>query len=523
MSFTQHSTFLTIKIYLLLYAVSLQFVSMAQESSGPLPILMFTTQTSIDSFFLANEGITTLDAEVIIYDLIDTQDPIINLDGFGNITTIKGRLDLSFIANITDLSGFSNLDSICAQLIISGDVGFKDFSGLSSLRHVSAVHLIETSGISTFKGLENITELANFLSIQNSPIDSLEGLQNVTSVGNIFFVNDMGLNIPNLNGLRGLEKVNFGFTIIGSATQPNLIKFDGLDNIGFIGKSIKIENVEQAEDVHFLSALSKINGDLTLRNAKNISLEGLSNIDSVIGSMIISDISTTSDLSELQKLEYIEEDFNVSGLNSLESLEGLKRLNSVKGHLFIGFNKILEDITSLSNLDHEDLSEITIRSNSTLDACSVSSICEFLSSGKPATIFNNGAGCNSFEEIVDKCSSIAIAKIQVRLDLNENGQIDPGEPFYRDALISVNPGNSLFNPNTQNEGTIVLEVDTNYVFTFEETNNPFWQAIDMSQFITPQNGVIDTLVFIVTAQSSVSEAEVDILSLIHISEPTRPY
>lgn len=500
------------KISLIFCAIFLHFYCHCHDNTDFLPTLSFTSQASIDSYFLAYEDITTLEGEINIYNPIGTRDPITSLEAFGNIKAIKGRLTLSDLESLTDLSGFSNLDSIYEQLIVRGNVGFKDFSGFTSLQYARTIFIDEVDGLTSFMGLENITEIPTWLVIRNSSIDSLEGLQNVTSIGSISFINEMGLNISNFHGLRGLERVENRFAIIGSQNILNRVKFDGIENLKFIGGDVIIENVQFAEDLRFLSGLTKINGDLLLTNLYNLSLEGLNNIDSIFGKLGILFNSAIQDFSHLQELQYIGGDFEVTALSALESFEGLDNLNTVKGNLFIGSNDLLENISSLSNIDHEELTRVSIRKNPKLEICSINSICNYLKTGKPLFVVENSVGCVSFEDVVAECSSIELAKIHVRLDLNENGQVDPEDPFYRDALITVSPSNSLFNPNSQNDGTIIVEAGTNYEFTFKETNNPFWQVSDISktQSITPQAGVIDTLVFILTPLSNNSDVDVDL-------------
>jgi len=474
--------------------------------------ITFASQFSIDSFFVANPNITVLPTDIVIYNDIEGDDPIVDLTPFGNIQYIKGRITLFDLVQISDLSGFSNLESIYGTLHLLGKMGFSDFTGLDKLSYIEGLFIDRTEGLLSFKGLEGITAIPTHFTIQQSSVESLDGLENVVSAGSITLQNENGLKIQTLEGLSGLERIERGLTILGSRLDPDEITKLGLNKLTHIGSSISIQYIEKVSEIGFLSNFSKINGDLKIHGLPNLSLESLNNIDTVTSIFSLSSISTVSDLIDLQGLLYVGNSFIIGGFGSLMSFNGINDSLFVKNKISIVSNPILEDISSLEQLDHETLTEILIFNNLKLDHCSIQSVCNFIKSGKSARISRNGTACSDLDEIIKGCTDITIGNIQTILDLNDNGTFDEGEPFYNDALITVKPSSDLFNPNSSNNGRIFLDVGRSYEFLFEEANNPLWQSSSFppTPIITAADSIIDTITFLLSPKVLLSATDIDL-------------
>ena len=65
----------------------------------------------------------------------------------------------------------------------------------------------------------------------------------------------------------------------------------------------------------------------------------------------------------------------------------------------------LSSLEGLHNIDYQTLKEVRIESVEDLSFCNVKSICDYLQTGKDATISLNKIGCNSTDEVLASCTT----------------------------------------------------------------------------------------------------------------------
>jgi len=188
-----------------------------------------------------------------------------------------------------------------------------------------------------------------------------------------------------------------------------------------------------------LENLNYIEGDLQIGivddpgfgNASLTSLEGLENLNSIGGGLILADNPALFSPSGLENLTSIGGYLDIHRNDNLASLAGLEGVMSIGGNLGIGNNHNLtnltalggltsvggylwifetDSLTSLSGLENINASTINnlgISNNSSLSNCDVLSICDYLvNPGGYIIIQYNAPGCNNQQEVQDDCDSI---------------------------------------------------------------------------------------------------------------------
>jgi len=115
-----------------------------------------------------------------------------------------------------------------------------------------------------------------------------------------------------------------------------------------------------------------------------------------------------TNLTGLESLVTVEGDLRILSNASLTSLTGLDNLTSVGGNLQIGLlysgNPMLTNIETIKNIDAATIDDLFILYNSSLNACAVESICNYLVSPNGyVEIHDNLPGCNSPGEIEEVC------------------------------------------------------------------------------------------------------------------------
>ncbi|MEL7427694.1 MAG: hypothetical protein AAFN81_32180, partial [Bacteroidota bacterium] len=200
-------------------------------------------------------------------------------------------------------------------------------------------------------GLERLSE--GNPRINGSGIENLDALSGLTTVVDSLKV--WGNN--ELTALTGLDSlISVGGQLSIRFNSPNLKSLAGLENIGFIGDGLVVEGNLGLRALN-MDKLTSIGGQLSVYiwggfgDSNNYSsLNGLRNLTSTEGSVIIGNSEGLNSLNELSKLTSIGGDFSLQHLTSLTDLNGLNNLKSVGGELWLECNPSLTDLDALDNL-----------------------------------------------------------------------------------------------------------------------------------------------------------------------------
>jgi hypothetical protein len=218
-------------------------------------------------------------------------------------------------------------------------------------------------------------------------------------------------SLKSLHGLESLTKIDSTLLIDGN---ESLYDLSGLDNIASIGGNFEVNHGGDFTEIHGMESLISVGGNFLIGwnsnaifhgNPQLSNLNGLENLSTVGGDLVIASSDSLNNLIGLENLNYIGGNLRIGGHPALENLTGLDNLISIGGSLRIANNSLLTDITSLNDLDANSITNLTIEDNNSLSSCELESICEYLvTPNGTVEIHDNAAGCNSQEEVEEICT-----------------------------------------------------------------------------------------------------------------------
>jgi hypothetical protein len=174
-----------------------------------------------------------------------------DLTAFGNLTTVGGMV-IEFNDALTDLEGFENITSL-----------------------PGGIDILVNEGLSSLNGLENISFAGGVLIQSNFALLNLEGLQNLVSVERDLIISNNHL-LGSLSGLENLISVGENLTIMGN---QSLVFLSGLDNLTSVGNSVYLRFNDSMETLTGIENLVTIGNSLNILN--NGALTSLMGIDSM--------------------------------------------------------------------------------------------------------------------------------------------------------------------------------------------------------------------------------------------------
>lgn len=258
--------------------------------------------------------------------------------------------------------------------------------------------------ISNFNGLKNITKTKG-LQVEYTASPTLEGLHNITSINGSLIL-DNNQNLTNLSALNQITSVE-ALVIISNNKLTDINELSKLTTVQYY---VDINQNDLLASLSGLSNLTSIGDNFNLRYNNSITnLNGLQNLKKV-GSLKIELMQNLMNVDSLSNLTELTGSSNFPGLtiygnSALSNIEGLIKLTTVANKaISIGQNSKLTSLKGLDNIDPNSISEVYINSSPKLSACSVPSICKFISNGGTAYISENAAGCRSSEEITTYCT-----------------------------------------------------------------------------------------------------------------------
>ena len=299
---------------------------------------------------------------------------------FPNCSELEGNLTVQG-DNITSLNGMNNISSIGGTLKIKGN-DLTSFSGLENLTTVGSSLVIDNNlALTNLAGLEGLTSVGDGMFIRSNGLNSLSGLESLTTVGDDVSIG----NEYNLSNLAGLESISFIGGDLSIYSNYDLVDLTGLVNLTSLGGGLYIEDDQYILNLTGLEGLTSVGEDVHIRyNYHLISLLGLDNLTSIGGDLSIG--------------------MNYGGNPELVDISALEGLNSIGGELMINHNNSLMSLTGLDDINAGSITNLTISNNSSLSACEVQSICDYLASqGGYVDISNNSLGCNSQQEVEAAC------------------------------------------------------------------------------------------------------------------------
>jgi len=510
------------RLITLLFLCIIQTISVKAQTCIP-EKFYFESQGQIDSFPMNYPGCTEILGSIFIVN----NEEITNLNGLSQLTKIDSIFHLFNLPQLNSLAGLENIRYVADRLQISGLPMIQNLNELSGIDSVGGDLRINTCPrLSNLAGLENVMSVGADLGI--SELDSLinlEGIENLLSVGGSVGIgqNPLMTSIDQLNPAIQVD----GLRILNneSLTAINVVQEDTL-----ITENVHLANNPSLTSITGLNGLKEIGEFLNISNCDQLTeISGFNNLRQ-IGSRLWLSSGTMSDMTAFSSLESIgvhpSPNFPTANtfinIGTLESLTGLENLTALGGSLSIIFSDI-SDLTPLQNVDFSGVTTVNLEHNNLLTDCSISNFCTFVNiDPSKTTLTNNGAGCNTTEEILENCGDIlSELKYFIYHDLNENGQLDSGETLYNDAAIIVQPGNNTSIQSSDLGGSLYLELGT-YQINYNSASTPNWELTSTpSSFdidiqspmdsdtlyfgIKPVNTISDVISYITTPQVRCNE------------------
>ncbi|KAA6439301.1 DNRLRE domain-containing protein [Dyadobacter flavalbus] len=149
-------------------------------------------------------------------------------------------------------------------------------------------------------------------------------------------VTDGVLNIDFLTGAADLPRI--------SAIE--VIKTSPTCNVSSLQTQQEVDNFRTT-----YPGCKVVNGDLSINSTNIINLDGLTDITTVNGSVLISHNPALTSIAGLSGLQQVNGEINIEDNYKLTTLHGLENLTSSKGNVRIVNNKALNSISALSRLE----------------------------------------------------------------------------------------------------------------------------------------------------------------------------
>ena len=276
---------------------------------------------------------------------------------------------------------YPNCTQIFGGITVSG-FGLNNLDGLSQITSIGGdIRIFDNYNLSDITGLENIdyTDITG-LRIENNPsllICSIESICGYVNDGNFMTVNNNGGSCINQNVLS--YNCTPGFCLSYFGVNFNQSKIDNFAT-------------DYPDCTTILGPVSIGYG--------------------------VTDLSGLSQLKEIRGRDFLIKN------TALTSLEGLENLECVKYGLIIANNPHLTDISAFQNLNYNATDFLEIYDNPNLSDCNITSVCDFLSDEKPATIYANKNDCDNPIQLLNSCNGNVPSCLSAGVTFSTQGQID---------------------------------------------------------------------------------------------------
>jgi hypothetical protein len=369
--------------------------------------ITFSSQFDIEIYQEINPNCTEIMGDV----LIEGND-IQNLQGISIITAINGSLIIRNCPALTSTAGLLSLTTIGGSFQFINNDAKVNLFGFGGLTNIGADLIIQDNNMLTtlkggtvfaftFPGLQNVTNISGDIFIDsNAALTDLDGLADVISIdGDIHISNNTVL--ANIEGLSGISENVHAVKIVQNNALSTLM---GLQNINAITGQLRIENNPLLTDFDGLDGINSIGDLFVWYNPALQSLEGLSNLEFDAGVLSIQGNNVLHDLNGLNHLTAVGS-IIIYNNPGLEEITDLSDLTTIDGGIFFESNNALSSLQGINNIDHTQITDLTLTNNTQLSICDVESICNYLDNEGPAYITGNATGCASIEQVDQSCSA----------------------------------------------------------------------------------------------------------------------
>ena len=258
-------------------------------------------------------NVTALSGDVLIGSSASAQanDRLAQLDGLSGVTSILGRFEVQNNSSLTDLNGFLALEVVGGDLVIRGNAALGACEGIAPLLGYDGTDDGGASGVGGQTTIE-----ANRTGC-NSSDEILASYSGQTLTRPSFCVASNTITLTSQDQVDGF---------VATYGECDVTPF---------GLTIDSNSITQ---VHGLSNLVTIKGDLKLYASQLSDISGLSNLTTIEGDLRIGDGSEGTALTNLDALSKVTMlgGLVLLGNDQLEDIDGLTQVTTIAGDVQIG-------------------------------------------------------------------------------------------------------------------------------------------------------------------------------------------
>ena len=380
-----------------------------------------TNQAQIDTFnyteitgslLIQNTDITNVDGfseldSIGGYLNIYNNDAITNLNGFNNLTYVGGDFYIQNNNLLQSITGFNNLtqtgNSSNDEFYISDNFALQTIDGFEQLDRINAYFRIwQNSQLQTISGFDIVSSIDNFRIDLNDQLNSLTSFNNLTTIKYSFTIRD-NLVLSSISDFTLLNTIgdNFIFTNNEEVTQLN-----GFNNLTSVGDDFYIQNNNVLQNITGFNSLTQTgnsnNDEFYISdNFALQTIDGFEQLDRINATFRIwqnSQLQTISGFDIVSSIDYFRIDLN----DNLSNIGGFNLLVNISNAFIISNNPSLCALTSFTALS--SIGSVNISQNEILNNCCILNCIdiETITSGN-ISIANNAKGCSSLEEVQGLC------------------------------------------------------------------------------------------------------------------------
>ncbi len=285
---------------------------------------LFSSQQQIDNFLVAYPACTEILGSIRIQESVSGN--ITNLNGFSQILTIGGFLNITNNSNLSSLNGLNSLSEIIGSLSI-----------------------INNSSLLNLDGISNITNSIGNINISNNTmLLNIHGLSNISSINNDNNTGSLAINnngIIDCIGLENISTIQYRVDI----SNPNLTSINSLNSLTYVGEDIYLNGNTSLTDINGFNALVIHNGTLYIDNNNSlISITSGFNSIETLGSLNIQFNDNLNIINAFPNLDRIN--YGLSIIFNPELISFLNTSLDSVGFVSIGLNASLENITGINQI-----------------------------------------------------------------------------------------------------------------------------------------------------------------------------
>ena len=351
-----------------------------------------------------------------------------NIDGIVLDNNSKERLILSGNNELENIDVLSDLQRVTDKIVINKNRKLNSVEPLSGLKFVEEIEVSENYSLRDLPNFENLDTVGVFymkgLIVDWNDLEPVIWPENTPTIPNVKEIKTLRLEFLSGNDtLSGYNHIRKLRNLYIRTSRYKVV--DILNNLDSITGILQFSNnavlteikgfvnlVYGSPVIYSNQYLKKINTFYKLKSAGRVSItENHLALDSINNFINLKFVTGTIFLRLNQKLVYFEfpeletaKDIILHGNRELLNFDFPVLYDG--GGIRINFNTKLTSIGGFRNVDWTTMTDGLLIRNTSLTDCVYPFYCDYLKHHTP-NVFNNGTGCSSREEILERCLALS--------------------------------------------------------------------------------------------------------------------